>query len=92
MSELELFFEERKAELTKSNDFMIYIKTLVDEAVEKPEQTSPLLIEHFKEQLPVLKSQKILMLYNLIEGTVNKAISSIFDQVNDSNLNHMKFG
>lgn len=88
MSDLNLFFEERKTELKKSNDFIIYIRKLIDEAIEKPEQTSPILIEQFKEQLPVFKSQTILMLYNLIEGTINKAISSIFDKVNDSNLNH----
>lgn len=70
MSDLNIFFDERKAELNLFTDFL----TQVDNE------------PSFSEQLPIFKGQSILMLYNLIEGTVNRAITHIFDCVNDSNL------
>ncbi len=88
MSDLEQFFQERKLELVEYNDFLNNVVELIEDAHSKPEQTSPELIEQFKKQLPIFKSQVILMLYNLIEGTVNKAITSIFDEVTDANLSH----
>ena len=75
MTDLELFFEERKAELILFTDFLSEIDRN----------------NTFNAQIPILKSQVVIMLYNLIEGTVNKAITCIFDEVSDSNLNHEGF-
>lgn len=70
MSDLEAFFIERKVELNSFNTFLISVEN-------NPTCSS---------QLPIFKSQVILMLYNLVEGTVNKAITTIFDTVSDANL------
>jgi len=72
MSELREYFKERRKEI------VIFIRFL--EAIE--EEPS------YQDEFKILKSQTILMLYNLIEGTVNKGIETIFNTINDDNLNH----
>jgi len=72
MSDLQVFFNERKQEV---NTFIKFIKIIEEEPT-------------YSSEIKILKSQAILMLYNLIEGTVNKGISSIFDKINDNSLKH----
>lgn len=70
MSYLQDFFDERKQEV---DVFIQFVEKIEEEAV-------------YVDEIKILKSQLILMLYNLIEGTVNKGISCIFDEVNDCSL------
>ena len=72
MSELENFYNERKLETEK---FILLLKKL-DE------------IDEYTSDMPILKSQAILMMYNLIEGTVNKGLEYIFDTISNNNLKH----
>lgn len=68
------YFEERRKELT------IFIRFLEDIEQETD----------YHDEIKILKSQAILMLYNLIEGTVNKGIEYIFNTINDGKLSHDK--
>jgi len=70
MSDLKDFFNERKQEVEV---FIQFIEKIEQEAT-------------YADEIKILKSQAVLMLYNLIEGTVNKGISCIFDEINDSSL------
>jgi len=72
MSELSDFFAERKQEV---DAFILFLEKIDQEP-------------NYQIEIKILKSQAILMLYNLIEGTVNKGIEFIFDTINDDNLNH----
>ncbi len=72
MSELREFFEERQDEVEK---FFIFLEKIDME-------------DEYMSDMPILKSQSILMLYNLIEGTVNKGIEYIFDTIGDEQLKH----
>lgn len=72
MSDLQDFFDERKQEVDK---FIQFIERIENEPI-------------YSDEIKILKSQAILMLYNLIEGTVNKGITSIFDDINDNSLKH----
>ena len=72
MSELREFFEERKGEVEQFFSFL-----------EKIEQEPS-----YSSDMAILKSQATLMLYNLIEGSVNRGIEYIFDTVADGNLKH----
>ncbi|MBL4911176.1 MAG: hypothetical protein JKX78_14330 [Alteromonadaceae bacterium] len=85
MLEIETFFDERKTELIKYAAFLRRLERRINKAQSSSEIA---LIMPLKDQLPVFKSQAILMTYNLIEGTINKAISQIFDKVSDANLKH----
>ena len=72
MSDLRDFFDERKDEVEQFFTFL-----------EKIEQDNT-----YSSDMAILKSQAILMLYNLIEGSVNRGIEYIFDSVADCNLQH----
>jgi len=85
MLEIETFFEERQTELIKYAAFLRKLERKINKAQNSSEIA---LIKPLKDQLPVFKSQAILMSYNLIEGTINKAISQIFDTISDANLKH----
>ncbi|MBY0244575.1 MAG: hypothetical protein K2Q03_03875 [Sphingobacteriaceae bacterium] len=74
MSELTRFFEDRQ------NDVDIFFTHLDSLSIDT--NTSNL------ELHKILKSQCILMLYNVIEGTVNQGIQLIFDKVTNSNVSH----
>jgi hypothetical protein len=85
MLEIETFFDERQTELIKYAAFLRKLERKINKAQNSSEIA---LIKPLKDQLPVFKSQAILMSYNLIEGTINKAISQIFDKVSEANLKH----
>lgn len=72
MSDLQDFFNERKQEIESFIQFVEHIENQ----------------QNYSDEIKVLKSQSIIMLYNLIEGTVNKGIEHIFNTVSDQNLNH----
>ena len=72
MSELREFFDERKGEVEQ---FFIFLEQIETDA-------------NYNSNIIILKSQAILMLYNLIEGTVNKGIEYIFDTIGDEALKH----
>jgi len=72
MSELREFFEERQDEVEKFFTFLEQIES----------------DETYSNNILILKSQAILMLYNLIEGTVNSGIEYIFDTIGDERLKH----
>lgn len=72
MSELREFFEERQDEVEKFFTFLEQIES---------DKT-------YSDNILILKSQAILMLYNLIEGTVNNGIEHIFDTIGDERLKH----
>jgi len=72
MSDLQIFFDERKQEV---DTFIQFIGRVEEQSI-------------YTEEIKILKSQAILMLYNLIEGTVNKGIETIFNKVSDEALSH----
>jgi len=72
MSELENFYNERKLEIEK---FILLLEKLDN-------------MNEYLTDMPILKSQAILMMYNLIEGTVNKGLEYIFDSISNDNLKH----
>jgi len=72
MSDLQDFFDERKQEV---DTFIQFIGRVEEQSI-------------YTEEIKILKSQAILMLYNLIEGTVNKGIETIFNKVSDKELSH----
>lgn len=72
MSELQTFYNERKLETER---FIILLQELD-------------LLDEYSNNMSILKSQAILMMYNLIEGTVNRGIEYIFDKISDDSLKH----
>ncbi|MBL1244320.1 MAG: hypothetical protein COA39_008020 [Sulfurimonas sp.] len=72
MSPLESFYNERKLEIEQ---FILLLHKLDN-------------IDEYSNEMSILKSQAILMMYNLIEGTVNRGLEYIFDKINDANLKH----
>lgn len=72
MSELQIFYNERKLE---TEQFILLLEKLD-------------VIDEYTNDMAILKSQAILMMYNLIEGTVNKGIEHIFDKISDDGLKH----
>jgi len=87
MSELRDFFEERKNEV---EDYFVFLELFkIDSGTTKvvtiDENRSMKINDNLQKNF---KSQCILMLYNLIEGTVNKGIEFIFDKINDKSLLH----
>lgn len=72
MSELRGFFNERQDEIEQ---FFIFLQQIDQD-------------ETYNDNILILKSQAILMLYNLIEGTVNSGIEHIFDTIGDERLGH----
>lgn len=87
-SELREFFNDRKQEVEKFFDFLnnlnidentnINLKFINSNGEEKET-----LLEN--EQIKILKSNSFLLLYNAIEGTINKSIEYLIDEVNASN-------
>jgi len=73
MSELREFYNERKNEVEQ---FCIFLNKIEDDIT-------------YSSNMSILKSQAIIIIYNLIEGSVNKGIEYIFDSIADSSLkNH----
>ena len=72
MSDLRYFFDERKDEVEQ---FFIFLEKIEEDNT-------------YSSDMAILKSQAILMLYNLIEGSVNRGIEYIFDSVADCHLQH----
>lgn len=93
MSELEVFFDQRKKEIEQ---FFNFIGQL--EIDQNSSYTIIALGENMNEekafgleqtQIQILKSNCFLLLYNSIEGTVNKSLEYIIDTINDTtNLTH----
>ncbi|BDU50402.1 MAE_28990/MAE_18760 family HEPN-like nuclease [Haliovirga abyssi] len=71
-NDLREFFEERKLEV---EEFFNFLSTINDKKT-------------YKNEFLILKSQSILLLYNLIEGSVNKGIEYIIDSINDKMLKY----
>ena len=72
MTELQTFYNERKLE---TEQFILLLEKLD-------------ALDEYSNDMSILKSQAILMMYNLIEGTVNKGIEYIFDKISNDNLKH----
>ena len=72
MSELEDFYHERKLE---TEQFILLLEKLNT-------------LNEYSNDMGILKSQAILMMYNLIEGTVNKGLEYIFNKISDESLKH----
>jgi len=72
MSELRDFFETRKEEVKQ---FFVFLDKINNDT-------------NYSSDMTILKSQAILMIYNLIEGSVNKGIEYIFDKIADNELRH----
>lgn len=87
-SELREFFDDRKQEIEKFFDFLnnlnidintnINLKFISSDGEEKETQLE-------NEQIKIFKSNCFLLLYNAIEGTINKSIEYLIDEVNASN-------
>lgn len=87
MSDLKDFFEERKVEVDSFFDFLGFMQIdITTNKVVTFDNDRSLKASNDLQQ--VFKSQCILMIYNLIEGTVNKGIEYIFDSVNDGELTY----
>lgn len=87
MNELNIFFEERKTEINSFFDFLEIMKIdITTEKVITIDDNRSMKVSNDLQQ--IFKSQCILMLYNLIEGTVNKGIEYIFNAVNDKSLKY----
>lgn len=87
MSDLKIFFDERKNEV---QDYFMFLELFqIDNSTTKivtiDENRSMKITDNLQK---IFKSQSILMLYNLIEGTVNKGIEFIFDKINDKALGY----
>jgi hypothetical protein len=72
MSDLRDFFDERRDEVEQ---FFTFLNKIEEDST-------------YSSDMAILKSQAILMLYNLIEGSVNRGIEYIFDSVTDCSLQH----
>jgi len=72
MSELREFYNERKNEVEQ---FCIFLNKIEDDTT-------------YSSDMSILKSQALIMIYNLIEGSINKGIEYIFDSITDCNLKH----
>ncbi|MFA5454954.1 MAG: MAE_28990/MAE_18760 family HEPN-like nuclease [Sulfurimonas sp.] len=88
MSDLRMFFEERKKEI--DNYFMFLELFQIDTGTTKvltiDDNRSMKINDNLQKNF---KSQCILMLYNLVEGTVNKGIEFIFGKINDDALSYL---
>jgi hypothetical protein len=87
MNELEVFFEERKKEVNIYFDFINPIG--IDRASHKNIKfDSRNELRTTNELKQVLKSNCILILYNLIEGVVSKSIEYVMDSINDQEIKY----
>ncbi len=87
MSELRAFFEERKGEVNTYFTFINYvgIDHVGHKNIKFDSQHNLLTTNELKQ---VLKSNCILILYNLIEGVVTKSMEYIVDDINDKNISY----
>lgn len=88
MSDLRVFFEVRKKEVQNYFEFLEHLQ--IDNGTIKivtiDDHRSMKINDDLQKNF---KSQCVLMLYNLIEGTVNKGIEFIFDKINDESLTYL---
>lgn len=91
MSETELkkFFESRKGEVEQYFIFLnsLNIDTNTSIKLYLGNKKNQIIIN--KEQTQIFKSNCFLLLYNLIEGTVNKSLEYIFYTIEDKNLKNI---
>lgn len=72
MSDFKEYFKERRKEVVI---FVRFIEKIDRDPV-------------YNTEIKILRSQAILMLYNLIEGVINKGIEHIFNTISDNYLKH----
>jgi hypothetical protein len=93
MSDLRMFFDERKSEVDVYFNFIKYIG--IDNINHKKIKFDTRINFQTTDDLKkVLKSNCILILYNLIEGVISKSIEEIFDTINNKQIkyNELKLG
>ncbi|MCP4344370.1 MAG: hypothetical protein GY795_02455 [Desulfobacterales bacterium] len=87
MSDLSEFFEDRKKEV---ENYFNFLKALeIDSNTRfnlKLNNAKEFAVS--KEQTKIFKSNCFLLLYNAVEGTVNKSIESVFNAINDENIKY----
>ena len=87
MSELREFFDERKDEVNTYFTFInhVGIDHVGHKTIKFDSKNNLLVTDELKQ---VLKSNCILILYNLIEGVVTKSMEYIIDDINDNNVKY----
>jgi hypothetical protein len=87
MSDLRYFFDERKDEVNTYFEFINYlgIDDLEHKTIEFDSQNSFTTTDKLDK---VLKSNCILILYNLIEGVITKSMEYMIDHINDNNIKY----
>ena len=87
MSDLRMFFDERKSEVDVYFNFIKYIG--IDNINHKKIKFDTRINFQTTDDLKkVLKSNCILILYNLIEGVISKSIEEIFDTINNKQIKY----
>jgi hypothetical protein len=87
MSELKDFFEQRKNEVNIYFKFIdkLGIDNINQKKINFSRKSHYIIDDNLKK---ILKSNAIIILYNLIEGVVSKSIEYILDDINDSNIKY----
>lgn len=87
MSDLREFFEERKNEVNIYFEFInpIGIDNSRNKTIKYDSQNKLTTTNELKQ---VLKSNGIMILYNLIEGVVSKSLEEIIDCINDQEIKY----
>jgi len=87
VSDLKEFFEERKSEVNIYFEFInpIGIDNSRNKTIKYDAQNKLTTTNELKQ---VLKSNGIMILYNLIEGVITKSIEYIIDSVNDKQIKY----
>ena len=87
MSEMGNFFEIRKKEVNLYFDFIgkLGIDSVSNKKISLNKSKNYYISDDLKK---VLKSNSIMLLYNLIEGVVAKSIEYVIDDMNDKNIKY----
>ena len=87
MSVLRVFFDERKSEVDVYFNFIkhVGIDRINHKTIKFDAKTNFQTTDDLKK---VLKSNCILILYNLIEGVVTKSVEFIIDKINDQQIEY----
>lgn len=87
MSDLRVFFDERKSEVDVYFNFIknVGIDRINHKTIKFDAKTNFQTTDDLKK---VLKSNCILILYNLIEGVVTKSVEFIIDKINDQQIEY----
>ena len=87
MSDLRVFFDERKSEVDVYFNFIkhVGIDRINHKTIKFDAKTNFQTTDDLKN---VLKSNCILILYNLIEGVVTKSVEFIIDKINDQQIEY----